>query len=269
MHFLFAGIALLLTSGANSLLLNAAIESYWSMAKLVLPLVVGTALLRVSLNQLSFGNYGGLKDILRDTIQMILLIAVAPVLIKNAVFGVSFIAEKLIEESHYSAVTKELELLTKDHSLKERVFSVLHIKEALASDLFQLFVRSSVLFIATLLNYLRDIILAVFISAMPLFMYLGLMLGLRFFINAVLSFGVTLVIWPILSALLMNFSMMVFKSQSPNDWTSFSQCASLLIYAGAQLLLPFLILGGGLMAASSIRQGVSDMGSSLMKLGGK
>ena len=269
MHFLLAGVALLLTSGVNELLVDAAIESYWTIAKLILPLVVGTALLRILLNQLSFGNYGALREILRDTLQIIIFIAVAPVIIKNALLGVSYMTEKIIDKSHYSALNKELSFLTSDASIKEKIFSLSKIKESVLADGFQFLVRSTVLFISTLLNYLRNMIIAVFISAAPLFLYLGLMLGIRFFANAVLSLGVTLLIWPILSAILMNLSMMIFKAESPNAWTDFSQGISLIIYALAQLLLPFLILGGGLMGASSIRQGVSDIGSSLLKLGGK
>jgi hypothetical protein len=269
MQFLLAGIALLLTSGVNSLLINAALDSYWMMAKLILPLTVGTALLRIIMNQLSFGTYGTLKEVLRDTIKFILLVAMAPILIKNSLTTVDFIADKIVDKSQYLEITKNLEFLAGEHSLKEKAFSLWHIDESVYSDLFQLFVRSSVLMISTLLKYMRDIVLAIFVSAMPLFLYMGLMLGLRFFVNTVLSMGVTLLIWPILSALLMHFSMMVYKADSPNSWTTFSQCASLLIYAVAQLLLPFLTMGAGLMAASSLRKGVADAHATLMKVGSK
>lgn len=269
MHFLLSGVALLLTSGANEFLIDAAMESYWTMAKLILPLVAGTALLRILLNQLSFGNYGALREILRDTVKIVIYIALAPVLIKNALLGVAFMTEQIIDKSHYSAMGKVLNQLSSDPSEKEKGFSLLTINQSMMSDGFQYLVRGSVLFISTLLNYLRDMILAVFVSAMPLFLYIGLMLGLRFFANAVLSMGITLLIWPILSSLLMNLSIMVFKAESPSAWSDLSQCISLMIYAGAQLLLPFLVLGGGIMAASSIRQGASSIGSSLLKLGGK
>ena len=257
MHFLLSGVALLLTSGANKVLLDSAIESYWSMAKFILPLTVGTALLRVIMNQLSFGNYGTLKEVLQDTIKFLLLIVLAPILIKNSVTTVDYIAGKIVDQSQHLEIKKNLENIAVDDLSIDKRFSLLNIKESIA-DWFQIFVRSSVLLISTLLKYLRDIVLALFISAMPLMIFLGLMLGIRFFTNIILSLGVTLLIWPILSALLMHFSMMVFKAESPDTWTSFSQCASLLVYAGAQLLLPFLTLASGLMAASSIRKGVVD-----------
>jgi hypothetical protein len=67
----------------------------------------------------------------------------------------------------------------------------------------------------------------------------------------------------------MHFSIMVYKAESPDSWTTFSQCASLLIYALAQLLLPFLTMGAGLMAASSVRKGIGDVHERLMNRGGK
>lgn len=268
MQFLLAGVALLMTSGVNKILLDSALESYWSMVKVILPLTVGTALLRVIMNQLSFGNYGTLREILQDTIKFLLLVAVAPLLIKNSIQTVDFIAGHIIDQSQHSEIKRNLESVAGDLSMREKNFSLVNIKESI-SDWFQIFVRSSVLFISTLLKYLRDIVLALFLSAMPLTIYLGLMIGVRFFTNIVLSLGVTLLVWPILSALLMHFSIMVYKSDSPDSWTTFSQCASLLIYALAQLLLPFLTMGAGLMAASSVRKGIGDVHERLMNRGGK
>lgn len=269
MQFLIAGVALLMTSGVNKILLDSAVESYWTMAKFILPLTVGTALLRVIMNQLSFGNFGTLKEVLQDTIKFILLVAVAPLLIKNSLQTVDFVAGKIVDQSQHLEIKKNLEIIVGDFSLKEKTFSLLSIRESLISDGFQLLVRSSVLFISTLLRYLRDIVLAVFVGAMPLVLYLGLMLGVRFFTNIVLSLGVCLLIWPILSALLMHFSMMVYKAENPDAWTSFSQCASLMVYALAQLLLPFLTMGAGLMAASSVRKGFGEVHERLMNRGGK
>ncbi len=269
MQFLLAGVALLMTSGVNQILLDSAMESYWTMAKLILPLTAGTALLRVIMNQLSFGNYGTLKEVLQDTIKFLLLVAVAPLLMRNSLTMVDFIAGKIVDQSQHLEIKKNLEIIVGDFSLKEKTFSLLNIKDSVYADVFQLLVRSSVLMISTLLKYLRDIVLALFVSAMPLFLYMGLMIGVRFFTNIVLSLGVTLLIWPILSALLMHFSIMVYKAECPDSWTSFSQCASLLIYAMAQLLLPFLTMGAGLMAASSIRKGFGDIHETLTKGGSK
>ncbi len=106
--------------------------------------------------------------------------------------------------------------------------------------------------IAQFLNYLRSLMLIVLFASAPVFIYVGVMLGLRFYSNMILSMGISLLIWPILSALLTKFSVTVFQADSDNLTASMSQGSSLLIFAIAQFLIPIFAARSALQAAHQV-----------------
>ena len=91
--------------------------------------------------------------------------------------------------------------------------------------------------------------LIVLFASAPVFIYVGVMLGLRFYSNMILSMGISLLIWPILSALLTKFSVTVFQADSDNLTASMSQGSSLLIFAIVQFLIPIFAARSALQAA--------------------
>lgn len=276
MQFIIAGISLLLMTGINDLLIKSAIENYWIIAKMMLGLVVIVSLLKIVLSQMSFGGYADLKEILKNAVKFVLYIAIAPTIITTSMKLVDEASKTLITESKYSESQNMMGKLQAEKTLSPNKSELsdfllpLKIYGNLGIDIFQWSVRYIVIVIAQLLEFIRDMVFAVFVAIMPILLFFGLILGMQFFSNTILTIGATLLIWPLVSAILLRFSLMVFKSESESYWTSVSQATSLLIYSVAQLLLPFLILKGGTMAASSVRSGVGNAMGSILKLrGGK
>jgi hypothetical protein len=272
MPFIIAGISLLFVKGVNSQLMELAFETYKVIAEIMIGLALGTAMFRLFINHISFGGYHSLKEVFKSTVTFVICLGLVPTVIKVAMGFVGDISEALITKSQFSKTVNLIEkveaekILNKDETTVNDFFIGPKILSAAGQDLFQLAVRYLILGISSLLEYLRNLIFAVFVAAIPVFLYFGIMFDVKFFSNTVVTLGITLLIWPLLSSILLYFSLMVFKSES--YFTSLSQNITLLIYGFAQLLLPYFCVQTGMQAASSVSGGLSGIGS-LFKSGGK
>lgn len=275
MPFLIAGISLLFVRGVNNQLMNAAFDTYDVLAGIIVGLAFGTAMFRLFINHIIFGGYSSLKEIFKNTITFIVCLGIAPTVIKVGMSLVDEISTALVAKSQYSKTANLIDKAEAEKIINQKELSIADflmgpkLLNSATQDMFQWGVRCIVISIATLLEYLRNLVFAMLVAAIPVFLYIGLMFDIKFYSQSVISFGVTLLIWPLLSAILLYFSVMVFKSESESYWNTLSQNVTLLIYSLAQLLLPYFSVKAGIQAASSVGGGLKSMGSLLLKTGGK
>ncbi len=256
MPFIFYGVSLFIVSRISDSLMAAAIENYWFIAKIVLTLTVPTALARIFVNQITIGSYGDLKSILKDSLKFLVIIAFLPTIFTTAVHFVDDLSEKITDSAQvtsFNSFDEMKESIKLGESNKESgLNTAIQIIRQNSAELYKTCVTWLSVTIAQFLNYLRSLMLIVLFASAPVFIYVGVMLGLRFYSNMILSMGISLLIWPILSALLTKFSVTVFQADSDNLTASMSQGSSLLIFAIAQFLIPIFAARSALQAAHQV-----------------
>lgn len=272
MPFIFYGVSLFIVSRITDVLMDAAIENYLFVAKIVVSLTIVTALVRVLLNQITLGSYGDLKGIVKDCLKFLVFIAFAPMVFTKAVTFVDDLSEKITNSAQITQYKSfdEIKLSIKDGKSNEPsgLLAAIQLLRENSAELYKMCVTWFSVTIAQFLNYLRNLMLIVLFASAPIFIYLGVMLGLRFYSNIVLSMGVSLLIWPIMSALLTKFSVTVFQADSENLTAALSQGSSLLIFALIQLLIPLFVAKSALMAASQVIGAGKNTSSGIAELGG-
>ncbi|MFN3453757.1 MAG: type IV secretion system protein [Pseudobdellovibrio sp.] len=271
MPFIFYGVSLFIVSRITDVLIDAAIDNYWFVAKIVISLTVTTALARVFINQITLGSYGNLKGILKDCLKFLVFIAFAPLVFTNSVNFVDDLSENITSSAQVTQYKSfdEIKSSIKDGNSNESsgLNTTIQFLRKNSAELYKMCVTWLSVTIAQFLNYLRNLMLIVLFASAPIFIYLGVMLGLRFYSNMVLSMGLSLLIWPILSALLTKFSVSVFQADSANLTASLSQGSSLLIFALAQLLIPLFAAKSALMAANSVIGASKKTGGAIVSMG--
>lgn len=269
MMFVFAGISLLLVSGINQTLMQEAFATYYYIGNFMLALTAAVGLVLVFFNQAFFGGYSNLKEIIKRTIKFLIIYALFPTAVQISTRVVEGISQRFVDKANTYESVKSMSKADTEKVLTENlpelsiISGIAKPTSVIIADWFQVCVRYLTVTIAIMLDFIRNALLATFISLAPIFLMLGILMGIQFFSNAILTIGVMLIIWPLMSAILMYFAMMVFKAESPNFWTSISQGASLIIYAFAQMLIPIACFAGGTRAASTLARGLSDGSSSL------
>lgn len=272
MPFIFYGISLFIVSRISDVLMAAAIGNYWFVAKIVVSLTIVTAFARIFLNQMTLGSYGDLKSILKDCLKFLVFIAFAPMVFTNAVNFVDDLSEKITNSAQVTQYKSFDEINTSIKAGQSNEPSGLNTAIQLIKQNSAEFYKTCVTWlsvtIAQFLNYLRNLMLIVMFASAPIFIYLGVMLGFRFYSNMILSMGISLLIWPILSALLTKFSVTVFQADSENLAASMSQGSSLLIFALAQFLIPIFAVKSALQAAGQVIGASHKAGNDIAGLGG-
>ncbi len=272
MPFIFYGISLFIVSRISDILMKAALDNYWFVAKIVVSLTVVTALARIILNQITMGSYGHLKGILKDSLKFLVFIAFAPMVFINTVNFVDDLSEKItasVQVTKYKSFDEintsiKLGQSNEDSGLN----TAIQLVKQNSAELYKTCVTWLSVTIAQFLNYLRNLMLIVLFASAPIFIYLGVILGFRFYSNMILSMGISLLIWPILSALLTKFSVTIFQADSANLTASMSQGSSLLIFALAQFLVPIFAVKSALQAAGHAIGTSKSVGGEIATIGG-
>ncbi len=266
MPFIFYGISLFIMSRISDVMMKAALDNYWFVAKIVCSLTVVTALARIFLNQITLGSVGNLKNILKDCLKFIVFIAFTPLVFTESIEFVDTMAEQITtktQATNFKSFPDIKESIKSGQGTKDSGDdTIMQFVTTNSAELYKMIVNWISVTIAQFLNYLRNLIIIVLFASAPIFIYLGIMVGLRFYSNIVLSLAASLLIWPILSALLTKFSVTVFEADSANMTASLSQGSSLLIFALAQLFIPIFALKSGMQATSQIQGAVAGAMSS-------
>lgn len=271
MPFIFYGISLFLVSRISDVLMSEALENYWFIAKIVTSLTVITALSRILLNQITLGSYGNLKNILKDSLKFLVFIAITPMIFNYSLNFVDQLSEKInqsVQISNFKSFDDIKSSIKSGESNEESgINSAIQFLSINSAELYKTCVVWFAVTLAQFLNYLRNLVLIILFASAPIFIYLGIMLGMKFYSNMVISLGSSLLIWPVLSSLLTKFSVNVFQADSENLKASLSQGSALLIFAIAQLLIPIFSLKSALAAAAQIKAPLMDTSKSILQMG--
>lgn len=263
MAFIFYGISLFLVSRISHVLMESAIENYWFVAKIVVSLSIFTALARIFLNQVTFGSYGNLKDILKDSLKFLIFIALVPNIFTSAVTFTDDLSEKITNSAQvtkYKSFDELKDSIKNGESNEESgLNTAIQLLRQNSAEFYKMCVTWISVTISQFLNYFRNLLLVMLFASAPIFIYLGIMLGLRFYSKIILSMGISLLIWPVMSSLLTKFSVTVFQADSSNLVASMSQGSSLFIFAIAQLLVPIYAAKSALHATSQIQSALSSI----------
>lgn len=271
MPFIFYGIGLFIMSGISDQLMKAATDNYWLIAKIVSSIAVITAFGRIFFNQITLGSYGDLKGIFKDCLKFLVFIAFTPLVFTQSIEFVDNIAEQInvsAQATNYKSFDEiSASIKSGEGNQESGVAQAIQFLSTNSAELYKACVTWLTVTIAQALHYLRNLAILILFASAPVFIYLGVLLNLRYYSNIVLSLGASLLIWPILSALLTKFSVNVFEADSANLNASMSQGSALLIFALFQLYIPVFVLKSAFQATGLISGSASSAGKSLKGLG--